>query len=242
MIKIPEDMEETSYIHVSRYTKSNVSLGQVKMKLDTLIECLLRGTELQRVDDRIEYNPLPHRMLFEGCVSQQWLAYDHETGDYMERVLVDVPKQKWDVFFHHQPFIDVGFPRLLIRYDIQNHYVKSMYVFAIKEGNRNLDENAPLFYFPFPNVDGRGLVCFGTTKMPKVERFSDIKDLHKVFISNAFSGDWYFSSHIKNKKFETPLELFQALEGKDFDDQWLVATGNQVKSILKTGEMRNELI
>ncbi|WP_078557255.1 hypothetical protein [Bacillus alkalicellulosilyticus] len=145
--------------------------------------------------------------------------------------LIEIPKRIWKVQYD-KTTMNVGFPRLLIQYVVDDNIVRSMKVVALKEKGA-VSKNTTLYYFPFSNVHhSSGEVCMGFNTFPKLESLSNLETLHYLFFAAPFGEDYGAISLAK----KSTKELFQSYENKDFDDEMLLPMNREIETFFNLSE------
>lgn len=112
---------------------------------------------------------------------------------------------------------DVGYPRLLFKFAVFAGKVKSLQIRAAKEGP--LQDDTPLYYYPYTNVYHDGNVCMGTYKYPPVKEFWNLNTYPDIFYRLPNSTDLY------NRPGITLRELIEFNREREFDDSLLEPCG-----------------
>ncbi|MGN7300736.1 hypothetical protein [Ferdinandcohnia sp. SAFN-114] len=200
---------------VSISQNDNGRVHRYKLSLSELVNVLNRSTTTQR-----EEMPFLPNNCFKLVKTN--LGYE---------VYADVPKQRWMINFNGNLF-EVGFPRLLFRYDCiyqpkkKNYSVEITKIFALK-GEEQVNGKTPLFAFPYSHVQSDGQVCMGGNKVKEIANLVELENAHNIFLHSPFGTDW----GAKTKLGKSCAELFSVVfNEKDFDEEVLnpVATFNEL--------------
>jgi hypothetical protein len=183
--------------------------GNYKMLLKDFLSAVSKSVD----EGEIISTPL----LPKNCLRHLWA---NRTSDKQE-VYIEVPKQRWDITYHTHKFEQVGFPRMIFKYEADNGSVKLLTIVALKD-NGSIKEDTEIFHFPFSHVDTSGHVCMGGNSFPQIKSLQQISNFHVLFLSAPF-GDDYGSKTTTKKGLR---ELFKELSNQDFNDEWLLTKKN----------------
>lgn len=129
----------------------------------------------------------------------------------------EVPKSMFRVKYHGTPIEDVGHPRLLAIYKLNNEdQVSSMKLVAVKE-NEEIHDLMDVYHYPYSHVFSDGKVCWYEYRNFKK---NDLPQIANLFLSTSNSNHGVDS-----------LKLYKENEGKDFDDSKLKPLG-KLKELL----------
>jgi len=113
------------------------------------------------------------------------------------------------------------------------------YVWAVSENDCARDPRNAAYHAPFPNVNDKGLVCFGTNILPPCSP-QTIHEAWQLFLNSPFNTH---SIGNKSQKFPDDIrELWQELSREkieSFPSDDLVAIGNSIGRVLEQTLMRN---
>lgn len=130
----------------------------------------------------------------------------------------------------------VGFPKvLLVLAVLQNpkgvKSFQSAFAYAMQDEPIKLD--SPLYVYPFPNVYYSGNVCMGGNKPPTIENLTAFE---RWFHQLPFGADMYrpdrISKDLELKNKSDVFQLFSFLDGKEFNDNWLVSYKKTYKQLV----------
>jgi len=196
---------------VSITQNDNGRVHRYKLSLMELVNVLNRSTTTQREE-------LP--FLPKNCIKLVKTNLGYE-------VYADVPKQRWMINFNGN-FFEVGFPRLLFRYDCyyqptkKNYNVTIAKIFALK-GEEQVNGETTLFAFPYSHVNSVGDVCMGGNKVKEITNLDELENAHNIFLHSPFGTDW----GAKTKLGKSCAELFSdVFNERDFNDEVLEPMAN----------------
>ncbi|WP_121616767.1 hypothetical protein [Virgibacillus halodenitrificans] len=229
LIELDDNIENFSeYVTVTKKNGDMVD-GVYKMTLNDLLTEIEDATT--REDDLIETPILPN-----NCVKFVWRDITRGKAD----VYILVPKQRWNITFYESPISQVGFPRMIFKYSIDQKKVSLETIVAVKD-NGPIGKDTPLYHFPFSHVSSQGNVCMGGNVFPDIEEIQQVGTFHSLFLASPFTTD-YGSKTVTGK---TVNQLFDALKNKDLEDEWLLPitaptidanTSQATKKVITLGE------
>ncbi|MEX3623673.1 hypothetical protein [Viridibacillus arvi] len=205
-------------------TKKNGELidGTYKMTLQEFLNSLNEAIDLG--DEMLETPILPN-----NCIKFVWKNINLNVAE----VYIVVPKMRRDITFYQNPMKQVGFPKMIFKYTIENQKVSLSTIVALRnDGPIHLD--TPLYHFPFSHVSSEGDVCMGGNTFPNIQRIQQIESFHNLFLSSPFSSDY----GAKTTTGKTINQLFDELANQDLDDDLLLPITKMVaepetKSLIK---------
>lgn len=162
---------------------------------------------------RVETPTLPA-----NCVKHIWV---HRLRNE-QMVFIEVPKGKWDISYYNTPFQQVGFPRLLVGYRIQDGRILQLHLLAVKDKGR-IRQDTELYKFPYANVEG-GKVCMGMNVLPQIKDLAQLATMHQLFFA-APSSTCYYSTHRNESGISDLRELYSRMQDQDFPEEWLTSKG-----------------
>jgi PRTRC genetic system protein B len=114
------------------------------------------------------------------------------------------------------------------------------FVWAVGEKDWARDPRNAVYHAPFPNVNDKGLVCFGTNILPPCSP-QTIREAWQLFLDSPFNAH---SIGEKSQQFPDDIrELWQELSQEKierFPCDDLVAMGNSIGRVLEQALMRND--
>lgn len=130
-------------------------------------------------------------------------------------VVLEIPKQRWDIQYYQTPYENVGHPKMLFEFIISGKNIRNCRIYAMK--NENLKPSSKLYHYPFGNVHASFEACWPQLKEIKIDRLTQLRNLPQLFFKSAMNDHLYSG---KNQR-----EKIMALQGNDFDDETLDETG-----------------
>lgn len=205
--------------------EAGIRKGPYAMSFDDLIDCL-RAKATNVVDEAYKSTS---PVLPKGTVQ-----YAENLEKTKCRVTIEIPKKQWDVRYGDDPtFHSIGFPRLLVQYELLRSFtfshVTSVKIFAVADDSRPLTERTKLFHFPYPNVEkSEGRVCWGTNSL-RVNSVLELERTFSWFVAAPFGEDYGISTTLPVTTFRL---LIEEIQNKPFEDEWLVPNNYILEDIL----------
>ena len=137
-------------------------------------------------------------------------------------VILEVPKSRQTIIFNGLT-LDVGFPRLLFKFDLSLQTSNKSYEVDLKKivalkGKERLSEDTELYHFPYSHVM-LGDVCMGSMNLPPIQSINQLEHFPNYFFQSTFTTD-YDSKVVSGTDVST---LFtEVFNDKDFEDKELV--------------------
>lgn len=105
--------------------------------------------------------------------------------------------------------------------------VSAMRIFAVKEKTlAEIGSDTKLYHYPFGNVYSDGRICWGSTQMPMIESFNDLKKIILTFFGSVTNDDLFHKNEKIKKEIACQRELLEFLVKEDeFPNELLVDTG-----------------
>lgn len=135
--------------------------------------------------------------------------------------VLEIPKSQLRVKFHDIAYENVGHPRLLSIVSVSGNNAVGMKFFAVNETG-DINDQTPLFRYPFSNVYENGNVCWSGYSEVEIKSVKDIEMLPLMFLSTTNN------THLNNKV----RELFAELSGKEFPEEMLAGNYKKLKDVL----------
>lgn len=206
LIEITDEIENfNEYVTVTK-KKGDIVEGIYKTTFDDFLNVLNNSVELN--DEMLETPVLP-----DNCIKFVWKNLKRNIAE----VYIVVPKCRRDITFYGNSIKQVGFPKMIFKYSVQDYNVTLSNILAIKN-DEPIRINMPVYHFPFSHVSSQGTVCMGGNSFPRIERIQQLESFHNLFLSSPFSSD-YGAKTITGK---TVNQLFDELSNIDFNDDWLL--------------------
>lgn len=123
------------------------------------------------------------------------------------------------ITYHDTVFNEVGLPGLVFGITYTGRQVRALYIAAVTD--EFLVKDTPMYHYPLSNVaHSNTRVCFGRNNIFEID-YQEVADLHSVpnmFLSMPNNDDSYGDSNLSKLQ---QRELLEALQGKQFDSNWL---------------------
>ena len=123
---------------------------------------------------------------------------------------------------------EVPYPDLVMRLTVSPDRVQPTHCLAVLEGDPDkVDENTPLYRFPFGNVAVTGHICMGGNLIPRAGMGlkAAVREGLNVFFGSPFNGD-YYTPCAMIKTGDSLGDALKKLEKMDtFPGDWLVPAG-----------------
>lgn len=222
IVKLSDEIQDFSgYIEVmqlsKRFDKKECTLQEMIKVENRLVKDLYKMTLqdfLQVISDAANVEEhISTPLLPSNCIRHTWI----KRASGIQEMIIEVPKNRWDITYHVTRFEQVGFPRLLFKYLVSGTSVTIKTIAAIKDDGF-LKEDTPLYHFPFSHVDTSGHVCMGGNTMPSIKSINQLGTIHNMFFAAPFGDDY----GVKTTTGKTLGELFKVLSNNDFNEEWLL--------------------
>lgn len=148
----------------------------------------------------------------------------HPTGD-LEQIVFEIPQKTFDIQYKENGSLHaMPFPRLIaiceLRKADDKKKITSMRLFAVENNGGPIEENTPLFAFPYTNVmKNTGSVCWGMNERMLVSSLYEVKKALFLFFSAPFNEDHGVRTTLGINQFQG---LIKKLEEQPFSDDLLV--------------------
>lgn len=158
------------------------------------------------------------------------IRYSSDPWHTRQRITMEIPQKQWDIKYgDDDEFFSIGFPRMVIQYLIssQNDQKKMIEtrLFAVLNDKKPIDDETPLFHFPYPNVGkSNGIVCWGRNQRLEITRLTELERAFQWFIASPFNEDHGVRTTHGIANFR---KLIDRIQDKPFDDEWLIPIRNQ---------------
>ncbi|MDN4067659.1 hypothetical protein QYF50_07100 [Paenibacillus vini] len=146
---------------------------------------------------------------------------------------IEVPPHRRTVYYHEATIENVPFPRLIFGFTLisrEQKYDISQVMIAALEDQCLVSEDSEIYYYPYTNVDDKFVVCWGGSRLPSLDRVSQLTTIPELFFNSPNSDCYYQSS---NSSGMTYRELVGTLQGKEFPDKYLKKTGLKLNDWLE---------
>lgn len=130
----------------------------------------------------------------------------------------------FNITYYKDEYKNCGLPILLFGIVIVGNKLRTLYVTAIK--NYLVTNKTELFQYPFSNVNKyNGRVCLGTNNVLSydIDTLFKTRSIPNIFLSMPNNDDGYNAAGISNNSHMQQRQLLKVLEGKEFNNDWLVS-------------------
>jgi hypothetical protein len=213
IIRISDLFKEVkNHVDVTQLSDKGMVIDRFKLNLPDLISCLTSSTDISWETPILPSN----------CVKY----ISHGTPVKCD-VYIELPKNQWVVSYAEHHF-KVGFPRMILKYQIYGNNIQDLFIVAVKDGEK-ISGDTPLYYFPYTNMHSNHRVCMGQTQFPPLKAIRDLESMHLLFFAAPFS-------HENGAKTLLNLglsKLFEKFSKTDFDDEILIPVGKTFNELFK---------
>lgn len=169
------------------------------------------------------------------------IRYSKSPCDTRQRITMEIPKHR--AFIKHvgleEELIEIGFPRMVVQFLVEKtkdrkkmYMQKQTRIFALRDDNQPIQEDTPLFTFPFPNVmKGSGVVCWGSNSPMEYDCLSELQRAFVWFTSSPFNEDYGVSTLSTQSNKTSFLKYIETFHSSDFNDDELVPYKNNFSSL-----------
>ncbi len=153
------------------------------------------------------------------------IRYSSNELSTRERITIEIPKKQWEIRYSNEESIyTIGFPRMIVQYLIvpsgEKKKISEMRIYAVEDNKRPINEETPLYTFPFPNVGkSNGIVCWGQNSRQELNSLVELERAFLWFVSAPFNEDHGVQTTQGIPSFK---KLIKVIEDKPFDDEWLI--------------------
>ncbi|EAR66156.1 hypothetical protein B14911_10492 [Bacillus sp. NRRL B-14911] len=154
------------------------------------------------------------------------IRYSANTSKTSERVTMEIPMKQWEIRYGNEPdtFYTLGFPRMVVQYLVvkseESLTIKEMRLYAVLNNGNPVNNETPLFIFPYPNVGKEnGIVCWGQNERLEINSLVNLERAFLWFISAPFNEDHGVRTTLGIHLFK---KLIDDIQNKPFDDEWLM--------------------
>lgn len=212
MIRDPEE--------ILRVTFTNSNMLKVTFFRDEIVETKyitfedFVGTVLSAKDSKYEKVQFKTPVLPQNCVQYIELT----SNSYI--IVLKREKGNIDMIYSNRVFKQVGIPTLLFAFKLYKNTLNEGYVVAIKD-TKFITLDTKLYCYPFSNVyEYSHKICWGSNKLPTFDEVSYTQNIPDMFLSMPNSNHGYG----KNLSGLEYRPLLEALEEKEFNEDWLLET------------------
>lgn len=201
---------------VAHQTYDNgIKKGPFYLKMEDLLEAL--SAEPDMAFKGPVWKPTP--LLPAGTIQ-----YATDEDERYSRVVMEIPKKQWDIRYGDDEIYTIGFPRLIIQYDIikspSTQRIIETKIFAVLNNKKAITEDTEIYRFPYPNVYHDGRVCWGSNHPKEIKDIMELEKMFNWFVSAPFGEDLGVKTTHGMPNFK---QLIEVIQDKDFDDDWMIS-------------------
>lgn len=187
------------------------------LTMDTYLSILGDAT-FSNIKNYVRIGSLPEGFL-DGSISSE----DPATFD----VVLIKPAQKRPMIYGNRHWF-IPFPKLVFYLSVSMGRVTTKLCFALR--NETVDENTPIYLYPFGNVSFDGSICMGNVITKDLNQISMVEEFIADFFMSETNNDYYDN---KNQTGLSQAELLYRLKELElFPNEWLQKAGC-MRDILK---------
>lgn len=134
-----------------------------------------------------------------------------------EYFVLECDKANWDFEYHGTIFKNVGVPKHLFLITLQQQTIIDTKLVTVKD-NFVLPESI-VYRWPYSNVFQSLVVCWGTASLPVIEYPYQLSCIPRFFFSQGNTDCSYYGANSSGLQYR---ELLDSLQGKEFNDEYLV--------------------
>lgn len=161
------------------------------------------------------------------------LYQEDNRGGYI--IAIEVEPQQRDVMFYQTTFENVGHPRLIFVFEVNESRTAKANLFAVKDPV--IKATTKLYRYPFANVYSNGSCCWPELSSVSIEDPVQLSNLVHLFFNSPHNNHLFNGENLR--------ELFSKLSGKDFDFAMLKPFGTtfgSYLSLMKTKKTTNNAV
>ncbi|MBU8908080.1 prokaryotic E2 ligase family D protein [Desertibacillus haloalkaliphilus] len=225
VVRIKDNLQQSNqYVEIEEQNQHGVSFDRYKMTLSDFVRAIQGSIE---VIEEEKGDTIPTPILPKNCIKHIWTNYNYDTQSGVQDVFIEIPKKRWDISCFDTRMMDVGFPKMVFRYRVdETMTVRFLWVVAVKD--TTLTPQTEVFHFPFSNVGSAGKVCMGGNIFPPIQDIQQLQTLHNYFFQVPFSSDHYSAAR-NLSGIQDIREMFKSVQDKDFPDTWLQPSGSTLQ-------------
>ncbi|NSW84462.1 MAG: hypothetical protein HPY90_14600 [Syntrophothermus sp.] len=159
-----------------------------------------------------------------GCVGYA------ERTDGVVTVAIEYNEPHADVVYYNTKYENVPQPRMVFFYKVYQERIRESYVACVSRKELFINNDTPLYRYPYSNVSGSFQICFGANALPKIKDLSQLAGLPYFFVSCPMNDDWYEGA---NRSGLVLRELLEITQGKEFDENILVDASITFKQLFE---------
>lgn len=145
------------------------------------------------------------------------------------KVVLELPEMIRPVIHHNRTEDTIGqymipYPGCIFFLDFSNKTLINSRIYAVGE------QKELLYQFAFPNVYTGGNICWGSVKLPQIEKLKEVEIIPEFFFGADNNNDLFSSNNLSKIGEETssPKSWFTFLDGKEsFPAEYLKPVGTR---------------
>ncbi|MED4400275.1 hypothetical protein [Metabacillus fastidiosus] len=203
--EVNAEMSSSTLSKILDVASNKVSITENQEELKQLFLSIAEKAKGDWID-KVLSTVAPNRVLFNGFMPKNVLYY-HKTLN-SEVVVIDVPKNQFNVKFHDVNYSNVGHPRMLFYFRVINQRIASIKIACVRD--KIINEETQLYLYPYSNVYSNHTICwsYGHYEIDSLEKLQHIP---YIFLSTPNN------SHINSYT----RQLFEDNSEKEFNDEEL---------------------
>lgn len=142
------------------------------------------------------------------------IYYKYANGDQV--FIIEKEAHRRDVLYAGTRFKDVGFPKLVFGLVLRDRTVTRTTVAAVVD--LFIHEDSPVYRYPFSNVYSNCACCWGTCRLPLIEKPYQLSGLPELFLTQEDNDDLYSYANASGLVYR---EFLEKLQGRDFISDYL---------------------
>jgi hypothetical protein len=213
---------------------NGVKRGSFYLTIDHLVEALQK-----KPDNLLDADALRGEENSTPPLPFGTIRYSSNETQTRERITLEIPQKQWEIRYgigEKDDFYSIGFPRMVVQYLVINNIngdktIKEMRIYAVENNRKPIDDDTPLFIFPYPNVGKtNGIVCWGNNARLEIKSLVELEKSFLWFVSAPFNEDHGVRTTLGIPRFK---ELLEVIQDKPFDDEWLVPSKTVFRDLFK---------
>lgn len=208
---------------------SGVRRGPFYFKVEDMIKALSQQPDnaFSADDERAKEESTP-------TLPYGTIRYSKNLAGTRHRVTMLMPKKNWDIRYgNEEDFFNIGFPRMVIQYLVvpiepgsEQLKISEMRIYAVKDDGKPINDDTPIFTFPYPNVGkSNGIVCWGANERLVINSIAELERSFRWFVSAPFNEDHGVRTTLGINNFRA---LIERIKEQPFDDDWLIPSNQNL--------------
>ncbi|MCL1866744.1 MAG: prokaryotic E2 ligase family D protein [Oscillospiraceae bacterium] len=216
----------------------NTLLIRIHADNTAAVDYVLDGTVIHKSLSVIEIVKALKQSSYSKCVAESGLlpknciAFSRDMETDGRYYVIEHTERKSDIVYHNTAYTDFPLPRLVFGFGVSSDGRVCRINVAVVGQDGGLNEETPLYHFPFSNVSGFAM-CTGSNKLPVYKKASSLNSLPNYLLMLPNNDDHYNKSH--NKFGLGYRELLEHLKDKSPDYYYsdvLVQSGKKLKDFI----------